>query len=255
MSAIVLLTDFGQRDPFVGIMKGVILSRAPRATIVDLCHGIPAQDISSAALALRASVEHFPKNSLFVVVVDPGVGSKRRILWAKTKRHSFLAPDNGVLSWLPDKIIECRQVSNEKLFLTSDSQTFHGRDKFAPVAAALSRGLSSSSLGPKVFDRLIAPFPSPKRGRHCFVGEVLAFDHFGNAITNLSSSEIPPRARLVHRGRDLGPLKTHYAEAPRGARLAVAGSAGLVELSARDGDYVLSTRARRGDPVHVRFRP
>ena len=96
MNPIVLLTDFGYRDPFVGIMKGVILSRT-QTLIVDLCHGVPGQDLYSAALTLRASVEYFPKNSLFVAVVDPGVGSKRRILWAKTKRHSFLAPDNGVL--------------------------------------------------------------------------------------------------------------------------------------------------------------
>ncbi len=255
MNAIVLLTDFGHQDPFVGIMKGVILSHAPRATMIDLCHGIPPQDVSAAALVLRTSVEYFPKNSLFVVVVDPGVGTKRRIIWARTKRCSFLAPDNGVLSWLPEKIIECRQVSNEKLFLTSNSQTFHGRDRFAPVAASLSKGLFASSLGPKVSDRLIVPFPFPKRGRHSFVGEVLSFDHFGNAITNLPSSEIPPRAHVVHRGRDLGPLKTHYAEAARSTRMAVAGSAGLVELSAREGDYASVTRARRGDPVHVRFRP
>jgi S-adenosylmethionine hydrolase len=106
-----------------------------------------------------------------------------------------------------------------------------------------------------VSDRLIVPFPFPKRSRYSLIGSILTFDHFGNAITNLPSSEIPFRACVVHRGRDLGPLKTHYAEAARGTRMAVAGSAGLVELSAREGDYASGARARRGDPVHVRFRP
>lgn len=255
LAPIVLLTDFGHRDPFVGIMKGVILSRAPRAEIVDLCHEIAPQDIFAAALALRQSIPYFPKNSLFVVVVDPGVGTKRRILWAKTKAQQFLSPDNGALSWLPDKIVECRSVTNDKLFLKSASQIFHGRDKFASVAASLFNGLSASVLGPRIADRFRVPFPSPMRTAKSLVGAVLSFDHFGNAITNLSSCEIPPRARILHRGRDLGPLKKYYASVARDCLLAVAGSAGLVELSARGGDYAALTNARRGDPVHVRFRP
>lgn len=252
---VVLLTDFGFRDPFVGIMKGVILSRAPRAAIVDLCHEIAPQDIFAAALALRQAVPYFPKNSLFIVVVDPGVGTKRRILWAKTKAQQFLSPDNGVLSWLPKghEIVECRSVTNEKLFLKSASQIFHGRDKFASVAASLFNGLSPSVLGPRIADRCRVPFPSPMRTAKSLVGAVLSFDHFGNAITNLASSEIPPRARILHRGRDLGSLRKYYASVARDCLLAVAGSAGLVELSARDGNYAASTNARRGDLVHVRF--
>lgn len=245
---VVLLTDFGLRDPFVGVMKGVLLSRAPQARLVDLCHDLPPQDVAAAALALRSSVRFFPDGSLFVVVVDPGVGSRRRVLWARSRRHRFLAPDNGVLSWLAgdDALLERRTVENGRLFLSPVSATFHGRDIFAPVAAALSRGLAPARLGPRVADAVSLPWPSD--------GRIIAFDRFGNAVTSLASAAVPAGARVMHKGRDLGPLRSHYAEVPRGRPLAVAGSSGLVELSAREGDYAARTRARRGDPVHVRHR-
>lgn len=243
-----LLTDFGHSDPFAGIMKGVILSRAPKAVVVDLCHGIAPQDVEGAALALRASVPYFPRNTLFVVVVDPGVGSSRRILWGRSKHHQFLAPDNGVLSWLPEDhaVLERRSVENRRLFLPAVSSTFHGRDIFSPCAGELLSGLSPSKLGPAIKSAVRLPWPSAPR--------VLSFDRFGNAITSVSSSSVKPGSRVTHRGRDLGPLRTHYAEVPTGRPLAVAGSMGLVELSTRDGDFRASARARKGDPVHVRHR-
>lgn len=234
-------------------MKGVILSRAPGAAIVDLCHEIAPRDVAAAALALRAAAGYFPLRSLFVAVVDPGVGSSRRILWARTASSRFLAPDNGVLSWLTEEILECRSVENEDLFLPSSAQTFHGRDRFAPVAAALLRGLKPALLGPPVVDLRRIPFPAPRRSRSRLSGTILSFDRFGNAVTNLPSSDVPPGARVVHRGRALGSLLTHYAQAHAGSRLAVAGSSGFIELSIRDGDYETSTRARKGDPVHVRI--
>lgn len=243
---IVLLTDFGLADPCVGIMKGVILTRAPRARVVDLAHGIAPQDVAAAALALRASVRYFPRGSLFVTIVDPGVGSRRRVLWARSQDHQFLAPDNGALSWLAagDAIVERRSVVRGDLFLSPLSSTFHGRDVFAPVAAALARGFPPSRLGPRVEDQVVLPWPKG--------GRVLSFDRFGNAVTSLEVAALPARARVVHRGRDLGPLRTHYAEVPPGRALAVAGSAGLVELSTRGGDYRAAAGARQGDHVHVR---
>lgn len=237
-------------------MKGVILGRAPQTPVVDLCHELPPQDVSSAALALRSSVSFFPEGTLFVVVVDPGVGSSRRILWARSRRHRFLAPDNGVLSWLSDedRILERRVVTNRRLFLSPVSSTFHGRDIFAPVAAALSRGLAPSALGKPVADPAVLPWPAPSRLKAALAGRILAFDRFGNAVTNLPSAGLPEGARFVHRARDLGPLRSHYAEVPSGRSLAVSGSSGLVELSTRGGDYAAKTRARRGDTVHVRYR-
>lgn len=246
--AIVLLTDFGSRDPYVGIMKGVILARAPRAAIVDLGHLLAPQDVPAAALAVRMSAPYFARGTLFVVVVDPGVGSRRRIVWARSRRHQFLAPDNGVLSWLPkgEEIVEWRAVTNDRYFLSPVGATFQGRDIFAPVAAALARGVSPARLGARMSDPVLLSWPA--------AGRILAFDRFGNALTSLLSARLPDRARIVHRGRDLGTLKTHYGEVRAGGLLAVAGSAGLVELSAREGDYRARTRARRGDPVHVRNR-
>ncbi|MBI3565782.1 MAG: SAM-dependent chlorinase/fluorinase [Elusimicrobia bacterium] len=253
---VVLLTDFGHRDPFVGVMKGVILSRAPKAVIVDLCHEIAPQDVPAAALALKTSVPYLPKGSIVVAVVDPGVGSGRRVLWGRSRHNQFLGPDNGIFSWLSEdeRPIGFRSVENERLFLPEASATFHGRDVFAPVAAALSEGLSPSKLGPVVTDPVVLPWPAPKRAKTSVEGVILAFDRFGNAVTNLPSARIPAGARLTHKGRDLGTLRTHYAEVPPGRPLAVAGSAGLVELSLRAGDYAATTRARRGDPVHVRHR-
>lgn len=237
--SIALLTDFGNRDPFVGVMKGVLAQRAPKARVIDLCHGIEPGDIRGAALALKMSVPYFPKGTLFVTVVDPGVGSARRILFARTKNHAFLAPDNGVLSWVDDRLLECRAVTNPSLFLSPVSGTFHGRDIFAPVAAALAKGTDPSRLGPVITDRLQAPWPS---------NTLISFDRFGNAITSIPSKGTKA---LLYKGRSY-PVRTHYASVPSGKPLAVAGSSGLVELSVRDGDFRRRFKARPGDPVHAR---
>lgn len=253
---IVLLTDFGHRDPFVGIMKGVILSRAPKATVLDLSHDIPPGDIPAAALSLRQSVPYFPKSSIFVVVVDPGVGSKRRVVWGRSRKHDFLAPDNGVLTWLQneDKIMRWRAVTNDKLFLAKMSSTFHGRDVFSPVAASLANGLRPEKLGPKMKDPVRLAWPEPKRIRGGLEGVILSCDHFGNVVTNIPVNLVPPKAHIIHHQKDLGPVRTHYAAVPPGRPLAVAGSAGLIEISTRDGDYSARTRARRGETVHVRYQ-
>ncbi|MDE2489522.1 MAG: SAM-dependent chlorinase/fluorinase [Elusimicrobia bacterium] len=255
-SPAVLLTDFGLRDPFVGIVKGVILAHAPKAPLVDLGHELAPQDLDGAALALRAAVPYFPNGSLFVVVVDPGVGSSRRILWTRSRRHQFLVPDNGVLSWLPEDEapVVWRDARNPAWFLPPVGATFHGRDRFAPLAAALLNGVSPATLGPRVHDPVRRPWPEPRAAGGGLSGVILSFDRFGNAVTNVPSRAVPAGARLVHKGRDLGPLRSYYSEVPRGRALAVAGSSGLVELSTREGDFRARTRARPGDPVHVRRR-
>lgn len=237
---IALLTDFGHQDHFAGVMKAVIHARAPEARVIDLSHGVPSGDIRAGALALRCSAPYFPKGTLFVAVADPGVGSKRRVLWARTKDHSFLAPDNGLLSWLTDPVIESRSVTNAALFLKPLSGTFHGRDVFAPVAAALAKGTSPSRLGPLVKDAVAIPWPK---------NEILAFDRFGNAVTSVPASRAK---RVLYNHRNLGPVRSHYAAVPTGKPLAVAGSSGLIELSVRDGDFRARFRAAQGDTVHVR---
>ncbi|MBI4345340.1 MAG: SAM-dependent chlorinase/fluorinase [Elusimicrobia bacterium] len=249
---IALLTDFGLSDPFVGVMKGVLLARAPGVPVVDLTHGIAPQDVRQAAFALRQSTPHFPEGTLFVCVVDPGVGSDRRILWARGARHQYLAPDNGLLSWLAgERLRELRAVTNADLFLKPVSATFHGRDVFAPVAAALASGLDPKRLGPRVSTLARLPWPTPRRGRAAVRGVILAFDRFGNAVTNLTPGDLPRGARLRHRGADVGPLRSHYAAVPVGGLLALAGSSGFVELSVRDGDFSRRAGARTGDAVEA----
>lgn len=252
---VVLLTDFGLQDPFAGVIKGVLLSRAPRARILDLTHGIPPGDVSTASFWLMSCFPYFPKGSLFVVVVDPGVGSERKIIWAKTKNYNFLAPDNGVLSWVERKeaFLEVREVSNEKFFLSPVSSTFHGRDIFAPVAAALLKGEPAKSLGPKASGFKKTDFPVPAvlpNGR--VLGKVLAVDHFGNAVTSFAPQELLPQDQFLLHGRNLGPLKKSYSEAGIGRPVAVLGSSGFVELSLRQSSLVREWGVRSGDTVEIK---
>jgi len=236
LSTIALLTDFGLQDPFVGVMKGVIAGLAPQADVIDLCHGVPPQDVRAGALYLRASTAYFPDNALFVGVVDPGVGSARRILFARTKRHWFLAPDNGLLSWLTEPVVEWRVVENAKLFLPKVSSTFHGRDIFAPVAARLAAGLDPHDLGPQLEQPAVA-LPWPK-------DEILAIDRFGNAITSIDR----PVKTVRYKGKTIA-VKRTYADAAEGETLAVYGSYGLLELSVRNGDFAARCAASRGEII------
>ena len=250
---IALLTDFGESDPFVGVMKGVILSRAPKASIIDLTHRIPPQDVRLAAFSLMGSFAYFPRGTIFVCVVDPGVGSGRRILWARTKTHQFLAPDNGLLSWvgIKEPFREVRAVENRRLFLKNVSATFHGRDVFAPVAAALARGAPSGSLGSKAGSWQSLDFPRPRRSGDKALGCVLAIDRFGNAVTNLTPGDVGNDAAFRFRGRGLGGLKPHYSAVKAGEPLAIVGSFGFIELSVREGSFASSCGARAGDPVEA----
>src|SRR5215469_2500753 len=163
-----LTTDFGMRDWFVGTMKGVIFTINPRANIVDITHEIPPGDIRTGAFALMASWRYFPKGTVHVAVVDPGVGSRRQAIAVQTQNGVFIGPDNGVLSWAlkGEKIKTIRLLENSKYFLDSISRTFHGRDIFAPVAAHVSRGLPVQRLGTELKDFRRLPWPLPIRQKH-----------------------------------------------------------------------------------------
>ncbi|MBI4249908.1 MAG: SAM-dependent chlorinase/fluorinase [Elusimicrobia bacterium] len=251
-----LLTDFGARDPYVGVMKGVILSKCPAARIVDLCHGVPPQDVAAAAYDLMTSVSYFEPRTLFVAVVDPGVGTGRRVLWARTKRHQFLGPDNGILSWVErvEKFVEAREVTNSKLFLPAVGSTFQGRDVFAPVAGALLQGARPERLGPPArrWERLA--FPAISRRGKKILGEVIAVDRFGNAVTNLGFAEDVPRRVFYCRGKAVGRLAAAYAAAPAGRPAAVVGSSGFIELALRNASFAGRRRVRVGDRVEARLR-
>ena len=238
---VTLLSDFGTDDPYVGIMKGVVLSEHPAATLVDVSHGVPAQNVAVGALYLEHSFVWFPQGSVHLAVVDPGVGSQRAALIARAGGHYFVAPDNGLLSRVaaqsPD--FEARRAEPATLGLAVRSRTFHGRDVFARLAARLARF-------PERFAELGAPHLAASLSLEPLVddgvtarGRVLAVDHFGNLITDLPSRCIErPGARIELGGRSLRIVGT-YSEADAGECVALTSSFGLVEVAVRNGSAAL----------------
>jgi len=252
---ITLTTDFGTQDWFVGTMKGVILGIAPRAAIVDITHEIPAGDIRAGAFALAAGYRFFPKGTVHVAVVDPGVGGARKAIAVQTANYLFVGPDNGVLSWAlaKEKIRAIRALENEAYFLKPTSQTFHGRDIFAPVAAHLSRGVPIQKIGPAMKDFVRLAWPEPRVRRDGFEGEVVYIDHFGNAITNLEGRLLPRSARAaceIHgRRRRLCPLRTFYQAVAPKTPVALVGSSGFLEIVINGGSAEKALGVRIGTRV------
>src|SRR3954471_3026380 len=230
MPIITLLTDFGTADSYVAEMKGVLLSRAPAATLVDISHQIPPGDIQAGQFVLSRTWQRFPAGTVHLAVVDPGVGSERRALAAQSDGHRFVAPDNGLLSFLPR---ESRFVS---LAVAADAApTFHGRDVFAPAAASLADGGLIESLGTTITDPHQSPLPSPHHDGTRVIGEVIYIDRFGTLISNIERSAVEPGIRIRIGDVDVGPLRRTFADAARGALVAVTGSGGTVEIAVRDG--------------------
>jgi S-adenosylmethionine hydrolase len=193
---VTLTTDFGMEDGNVGVMKGVILSINPQAAIIDLSHDIPPQDIQDAAYVLRRAYEFFPQGTIHVVVVDPGVGTDRRPVAVSTSRALFVAPDNGVLTYVLDQVRQTADqpravhLTNPAYWLPEISHVFHGRDIFAPVAAHLSLGVPMDDLGPPIDDLLVLPPPHLVRQPGKLVGQVMHVDHYGNLLTNIAGSDL-----------------------------------------------------------------
>lgn len=256
---ITLLTDFGTKDEYAGVMKGVILSLHPSARIVDLSHQVPPGDTLQAAWLLAWSWSWFPKGTVHVVVVDPGVGSSRKVLCAEHRGHLFLGPDNGVLSRaLEDKRPpSVRWVKNRRYFLRPASRTFHGRDIFAPVAARLAQGLDPKELGPRIASWKRFPKVRVRSGPGRLAGQVIQRDHFGNAVTNISTEDLargpkrPGRVEIWARGVRVGPLRRSYSEAGKGGPLAIIGSRGLLEIAVREGSAANDLALSVGDRVEV----
>ncbi len=257
MSLITLLTDFGTRDPFVGVMKGVIAGIAPGVPVVDITHEVPPQDLRRAGVCWLQAVPYFPEGTVHVAVVDPGVGSSRAIIAARGRGAVFLAPDNGLLGYVlrADEIVEAVRVEERRYFLPSVSSTFHGRDIFAPVAARLASGLEVDALGPPAEEIRLEEVPRPVRtpaegvGGATIAGEVLDIDRFGNVLTNIRL-EAGDRVRNVRAGGvDLGATRGCYAEVPRGSALAIVGSSGFIEVAVREGRADRELGIDRGAPV------
>lgn len=250
-----LLSDFGHRDPYVGVMKGVLLGMWPDARLVDLTHEVGAQDVSSANFALLGSWPYFPEGTIHVVVVDPGVGSHRRILCVRSKGHVFIAPDNGVLTGVVEDADLIHAVENEELYRPGTvSNTFHGRDIFAPVAARVGAGLPLSAVGPRVTDPVTLVRIGPTRAEDgSIVGTVVHVDTFGNLITNLREEDIDSAASLkvTFRGVDLGAPVRSYAAVPPGTPLAIMDSFGALEVAINRGSAEHHFNGSIGDCVRI----
>lgn len=254
---ITLLTDFGHLDPYVGVMKGVILARCPGARVVDLTHEIDAQEVGEANFALRGSHPYFPPGTIHVVVVDPGVGSTRRILCARSHGMLFLAPDNGVLTGVVGEQDEVRLVENRTLFRDEKvSNTFHGRDIFAPVAAHLAGGGAFEEVGPATggLVELDLPRPVPQQDGG-LLGAVIHVDRFGNLITNIREDDLESLEdgcrNVTFRGQQIGNPVDSYAAVPHGAPLAVVDSFGFLEIAVNSGNAAKHFNAERGDALRL----
>ena len=252
---ITLTTDFGWSDEYVGAMKGVIHTIAPHARIVDITHGIPPHDVDRAAFALKCVHRFFPAGTIHVAVVDPGVGTDRAALLVSTEHHRFLAPDNGLLQYVLDSYPEAAvfKLTNPEFFLRPESGTFHGRDVFAPAAAHLSTGVPPERLGVRFNGPTRGTVPRPVVEGGTIRGQILFFDGFGNAVTDIDAAMLSEgTVAEVRVGRTVlsGIVRT-YGDARPGESAAVVGSHGHLEIAVNRGSAQAFLGLSRGDAVYV----
>ena len=261
MRIVTLTTDFGTCGSFVGAMKGVILSLAPDARIVDITHEAPPFDIPAAALILEEAYGFFPPGTIHVAVVDPGVGSARRPLLVTTSRYFFVAPDNGLLSYIyqEEAGVEVRQIENKQYRLDSEGTTFDGRDLFAPAAAWLTRGQPPGSYGRLVRDYVTLPIHEPVWEGNSLVGRIVYVDHFGNLISNVTPLHLKEVQGKLKRGsltiRVSGVLieglTNYYAEGSPNAPQALINSNGQLEVFVKEGSAAEWLKLGRGERIEV----
>jgi len=239
----------------VGAMKGVILGINPQAALVDITHEVAPGDIRAGAFALAASCGFFPNGTVHLAVIDPGVGSQRRAIAVETADYFFVGPDNGVLSWAirKRKVRAIHLLQNEHYFLQEVSQTFHGRDVFAPVAAHLSRGTPIGKLGPRLKDLTRIDWPLCRRIRNQVYGEVVYLDQFGNAITNVDADSITDLGKnhvsVYFGGKRVCSVGPYYQSVAKRAPIAVIGSTGFLEIAVNGGSAASQHGIRVGDSV------
>jgi hypothetical protein len=259
---ITLTTDFGHGDHFVGSMKGVILGIAPRARIVDITHDVQPFEILEGAFVIEQAYRYFPKKTIHVIVVDPGVGSTRRPILAEMAGQYFIAPDNGILSLIYGREAKkrVRHITNEKYFLHPVSRTFHGRDVFAPVAAHLASGVSPANFGKTIdnFTKLDTYKPA-RTGKRSWTGMVFKVDRFGNLITNLHIDEFADvttrRFELIAGLRTISRLASTFSECSPGELFVVVGSSGYLEVAVNEGSAAKMLGCASGSPVELTFLP
>ncbi len=272
-----LTTDFGVADGYVGTMKGVILSIAPDAQLVDITHQVAPQDIRQAAYILYTAYAFFPARAIHLVVVDPGVGSARRPIALRLSHGTFVGPDNGVFSYVmaEERVVATVELADSRYRRELVSSTFHGRDIFAPAAAYLAAGVPIGDLGAVVTDPITISLPRMEIASRSVRGEVLHADHFGNAITSIGRliwdgdtlSLVPAfqrqskergrfrasNAKVLIAGREMQSVHRTYAEVARGDLVALVGSEGHLEIAAREDSGAKRLDLQPGDPVELRW--
>jgi S-adenosylmethionine hydrolase len=248
MPIVTLLTDFGTADSYVAEVKGVLLAGCPDVVLVDVTHAVPPGDVRSGAYLLGRSWPRFPGGTLHLAVVDPGVGTARAALALRARGHWFVGPDNGLFT----QVFHDAEVEAVVLPVPDGAApTFHGRDVFAPAAAALARGTRLQSLGePLATIPVRLSYTVPRYEGKSVVGEILYVDRFGTLVTNLTTEFVPPYAVLEVEGLEIGPLRRTFGDVPTGGLLAYVGSGGAVEIAVRDG----SASRRLGLGVGGRIR-
>ncbi|HEY4765770.1 MAG TPA: SAM-dependent chlorinase/fluorinase [Candidatus Sulfotelmatobacter sp.] len=257
---ITLTTDYGTSDHLVGVMKGVILSINPEVSVVDITHSVLAHDILDGALTIGQAYNYFPPRTVHVVVVDPGVGTQRRPLLVASDQHYFVAPDNGVLSSVYDQTeaLYAWHITSEHYFRQPVSNTFHGRDIFAPVAAYLAKFVESDKFGDEIEDYVRFAAPKPKAaGENRIRGVVLKVDRFGNLITNVAPADAPAlfaesaTFKIVVGTREITDIRKTFAEGGPGEVFGVLGSMGYLEIVANRAAAAQITGAGKGSEVSI----
>jgi len=249
-----LTTDFGLADHYVGAMKGVILGICPRARLVDISHQVTPFAIPEGAYTIAQAYRYFPRGTVHIVVVDPGVGSARRPILVEAAEQYFVAPDNGVLSLIfAREKHKVRLIASDRYFLKQVSATFHGRDIFAPVAAHLAKGISPSRIGKAIQDYLRPPFEKPRpTGNRAWSGNILKIDRFGNIITNFRAEDFPAMDQLIIGRTRVRRMVGTYTEGRAGELVAIAGSSGYLEVSVNQASAAQKIGCASGDPCQIR---
>ena len=249
-----LLTDFGLRDHFVASMKGVMLSLNPELTLVDISHLVPPQDIFAGAFTLGQTWSLFPPKTVHLAVVDPGVGTARKAMAASAGGHFFVAPDNGLLTFIMDREdFAAYEITADHYFCKPVSVTFHGRLIFAPIAAWLSKGIQIEQLGPSLRDPVRLKVPAVRKVREGLIqGAIQAADQFGNLITNLKPADVPTAFKIVLSGqREITSFRNAYEEGVPGEVFIIAGSTGYLEIAVKNGSAAAVLNLKAGAPIGV----
>jgi S-adenosyl-L-methionine hydrolase (adenosine-forming) len=256
-----ILTDFGMKDGYVGVMKGVILGITPDVQIADISHTIPPQNIFEGALALQRSTPYFPAGTVHIAVVDPGVGTQRRPLAARLGDFFFVAPDNGLLTLVlqdcekQGKIVEIVHLDQPQYWLKNISNVFHGRDIFAPIAGHIVNGVPLNQLGTRINDPTRIYLPAPRPSQNGWLGEIISIDHFGNLLTNIEAKHLQNHSRICVNiaGTKINQLVRTFGDGHPGDLIALMGTQHDLTIAQVNGSAAQALNVKIGDAVDVVF--